>query len=1065
MSSKIYTASFDVFAGQEHMYLFYDSNIDNDNNPVTNLNSPVQIIRGGRPENHEISNVSNNIVVELRTDATQSVDWFEKDGVTYTPTERNFREIASGTAADNLWSSMWSFADSLGEINIDYNNSELQDTGIEYNFLGPNSNSVINSVLNANGINLRDTTILPYADGSTTQIQNPSEYPGHMAILDGSGDDTFTAYAYSDAYEFYDSAGSDLLIIDWQTSANITKDTDMASSNSIVLKGFDNISGVSPTVPDNSLTIHSSQNTLFVNYFDDVTANTKDAFRILNSDASDNGTDTIRVTDDNGIMVHQVDARAFAGWDIQQNFYNTYTTMDTSHLITTAITSVTAGSGDDYVFGMDSFNDTLIGGLGDDHLYGGAGNDVYRYNLGDGDDVISDASGTYDQIIFGANITPDMYRYQVSGNDAIIRIVDTQENELSSISIIDGNSSGKIESIQFESYSLVPEIAAFPVITINEHVSMQYTSFTSTLTSNANEYVSGNGFDNIIKTGLGSDIVYSGAGDDRIYLNSYQGVYYNTDSHIVYAGSGDDVITGGGKGTGVEYLFGEDGNDNINSSKESYLDGGNGDDRISASFAETNYILGGAGNDIISAGAGNDIVDGGTGNDTIISGDGSYDDGDDIVIASSGHDTYSDGYGYDIIKFTDNTVFSDLSFYMTNFGRDLMIYKSESQTMKLLNFNVSFRKYELIEFSNGTTFDLTALDTSIYGTSSNDTLVGSDAADDKIYGYAGDDYIYGRQGLDYLYGGQGMDRLYGQAGNDYIYGEDGDDILSGGDGDDRLYGQNGNDHIEGDEGNDKIYGLNDDDSLFGGDGNDELRGGSGIDYLHGNNGNDRLYGDNDNDTLSGDGGNDRLYGGSGDDMLYGDADDDILYGGDGFDNLDGGTGNDTMYGDAGNDIMTGRAGDDIMYGGDNDDALYAHEGNDTLYGDGGIDYLQGMAGDDILNGGDGYDRMTGGDGADTFVFEGYYNYDNTGFDRVYDFDLSENDVLDVSEMLSAYDPLNDTLSDFINISGNSSRSYIQVDADGAGTANQMATVIRLDGINLGNADLNSLVTNGNLIVE
>lgn len=93
-------------------------------------------------------------------------------------------------------------------------------------------------------------------------------------------------------------------------------------------------------------------------------------------------------------------------------------------------------SGDDSLAGLDgndtlngnAGNDTLLGGTGNDVVRGGTGNDVmdgdvgkdsYHYDLGDGNDVVTDYKGIYEPVdsiadysdlYFGAGITPSMIR-------------------------------------------------------------------------------------------------------------------------------------------------------------------------------------------------------------------------------------------------------------------------------------------------------------------------------------------------------------------------------------------------------------------------------------------------------------------------------------------------------------------------------------------------------------------------------------------------------------------------------------------------------------------------------
>ncbi|MBV1929082.1 MAG: putative Ig domain-containing protein, partial [Gammaproteobacteria bacterium] len=120
-----------------------------------------------------------------------------------------------------------------------------------------------------------------------------------------------------------------------------------------------------------------------------------------------------------------------------------------------------------------------------------------------------------------------------------------------------------------------------------------------------------------------------------------------------------------------------------------------------------------------------------------------------------------------------------------------------------------------------------------YGTSGADTLYG-DGLNNTIYGLEGKDELYGKQGDDLLYGGTGRDTLQGNRGDDKLYGGAGKDNLYGGAGKDKLYGGAGIDKLYGGAGKDKLYGGRGDDVLDGSVGNDVLAGNKGNDtYLFG----------------------------------------------------------------------------------------------------------------------------------------------------------------------------------------------------------------------------------------
>jgi hypothetical protein len=383
----------------------------------------------------------------------------------------------------------------------------------------------------------------------------------------------------------------------------------------------------------------------------------------------------------------------------------------------------------------------------------------------------------------------------------------------------------------------------------------------------------------------------------------------------------------------------------------------------------------------------------------------------------------------------------------------------------------------------------------LYGMKGSDTLKGADLDDalyggndnDKIYGGNGDDYIDGSHGDDILYGDNGKDSVSGGDGNDYMNGGNGDDILSGGNGNDKLYGREGNDTLNGDAGNDLMYGENGSDTLngmagidtlyggigddildggiendtlygddghdmlHGGDGNDYLSGGTGDDIINGGSGDDKLHGQNGNDRLSGDSGDDLIYGLNGDDIMNGDAGKDTVYGGDGLDSLYGGDGIDWLYGQNGDDIVYGETSNDILYGGTGNDRIYGGDGNDMLYGE---------VGNDVFYSGHGADSILGGLGKDVFIFEAASAF--SGIDTISDFKKKEFDTIDLSRLLSNFDPLTQMIENFVRITTKGKDSLLSIDMDGDGNSfNHIATLKNVTGL----TDEQSLVNSGHLIVN
>ncbi len=213
----------------------------------------------------------------------------------------------------------------------------------------------------------------------------------------------------------------------------------------------------------------------------------------------------------------------------------------------------------------------------------------------------------------------------------------------------------------------------------------------------------------------------------------------------------------------------------------------------------------------------------------------------------------------------------------------------------------------------------------------------------------------------------GVNLQLGSAVGDLINGLVGNDLLVGGGGDDRINGGDGNDVLDGGDGSDMIYGNRGNDTLFGRFGNDYLNGGQGDDLIYGNQG---------NDTVAGSLGRDTVYAGQGNDLVDYSAFSDAQI----------------IYGNMQDDILRGGAGDDRIFGG---------QGNDVLNGGAGADTLFGNLGDDIL---------TGGAGADRFVFAGATFGQNSGADRITDFNAGEGDRIALNgQTATAFDSNGSTI--------------------------------------------------------
>lgn len=399
------------------------------------------------------------------------------------------------------------------------------------------------------------------------------------------------------------------------------------------------------------------------------------------------------------------------------------------------------------------------------------------------------------------------------------------------------------------------------------------------LTSSAGAWLmQGNqGNDQILVSSLGSNTVYGGQGDDSLgvmlspgaQLGQFAQGNRGNDSiggtnvaDTLLGGQGDDRISGndgqdflnGNLGDdlifGVGQLLGEGGRDTLNSlsSGSSTARGGDGDDRITATYSAVDGVAIG----------GRNLLMGELGADTIIS-------------ASPDHDEILGGDGDDLLS----------------------------------NANVAASAGDLMDGGEGQDTLVALLgDDTLAGGAGNDSLNGGAGAN-RADGGDGDDYLTarGQFGASLLDGGVGNDTLLSGTGTDTLAGGEGNDslngrgpagsLMDGGGGDDRISVSDGTPLVRGGDGRDTIDSASSSGvAASGGEGNDSLRGSSAADTLAGDAGNDTLFTNGGADVVRGEAGNDSLLGGSGAETLSG---------GDGADTIDGGGGVDWMSGGAGAD--------------------------------------------------------------------------------------------------------------------------------------------------------------------
>ncbi|MCU4181102.1 hypothetical protein [Bosea sp. BH3] len=295
--------------------------------------------------------------------------------------------------------------------------------------------------------------------------------------------------------------------------------------------------------------------------------------------------------------------------------------------------TILLGEGNDLVFGTSSAGFVIDAGAGDDQIYmggytadaddhilGGAGNDMIYADIGDdyvdggeGDDLISGGAG--DDTLFGG--AGDDIIKAGAGNDTI-----------------DGGEGYDVLDLSDASGPIFVDFGA-GIVSGAGIGADTFTGIERLLFGDGANTVTGGNGDDSFDGGAGNDTLKGGAGDDELS-----------------GGLGDDNLNGG---SGDDIVDGGEGND--------VIAGGSGDDDLK----------GGAGNDTVGGGSGDDRIEGGAGDDVLTGGSGS----DSFHFAADfGHDTITDfASDQDLIWFSTD-LFADFDAVLESavqVGKDVVI--------------------------------------------------------------------------------------------------------------------------------------------------------------------------------------------------------------------------------------------------------------------------------------------------------------------------------------------------------------------------------------------------------
>ena len=508
-------------------------------------------------------------------------------------------------------------------------------------------------------------------------------------------------------------------------------------------------------------------------------------------------------------------------------------------------------AGDDTLHG-ETGDDILTGGVGDDTMSGDRGDDVYRYALGDGDDVINDdargvgGNNGFDTVEFGTGIDPSKvsitvvnsndYRVTFAGSQGSLLLVGMVTKSSSAIEqfvFADGTvwDSDELAARSLGATDGDDQIAGGPladtVYALGGNDSVDGRGGNDTLIGGAgNDWLSGGGDNDTYRFGLGDghDTVqdYSTAwsgwgGNDTL---AFEAGIAPGDVSVAEAADGNDIvltIAGTGDSVTLHWTI-TNGDDRIE--KVTFADGtiwSHADlmTRATAPTSGADSFYGGYDADTITMGAGNDWADGRGGNDTLIGGAG--DDwlsggGDNDTYRfglGDGHDTIQDYYksgsgwgGNDTLAFEAGIAPGDVSVAEAADGNDIVLTIAATGDSVTLHWTITNGddRIEKVTFADGTIWSHADLMTRATApTSGDDRFYGSYDADTITMG-GGADWVDGRGGNDTLIGGAGNDWLSGGGDNDtYRFGlGDGHDTIqdyytawSGWGGNDKLVFESG----------------------------------------------------------------------------------------------------------------------------------------------------------------------------------------------------------------------------------------------------------------------------------
>jgi Ca2+-binding RTX toxin-like protein len=652
---------------------------------------------------------------------------------------------------------------------------------------------------------------------------------------------------------------------------------------------------------------------------------------------------------------------------------------------------ITANSGNDTLSAGSNALTTLIGGAGNDILYGSPYSyyhTTFQINEGDGSATIN---RTYsgDTLSFGPGITAAniIASSLGSGSSTIVVLSIANQNPvilnnpgLTNVTFADGTTS-----------TLATLIANSPSTAISSTASIVMPAGATRLTLTGTLSISGTGnnLPNIITANSGNDTLYAGSGIATLIGGSGTDIFaVNNTSDVITQSTANaaDVVQSSASYTlpaNLSILTGT-GSANITltgNTLTNKITANNGNDTLVAGKGVAT-LIGGAGNDIFMVNNALDVITQATANAadivqttanytlpanlSILTGTGSAaikltgNTSADVITANSGNDTLTAGTG--------------LATLIGGTGTDIFMVNSASDVITQATANAA----DIVQTT--ASYTLPANLSILTGTGSAALTLTGNSGTDVITGNAGNDLLVAGSGNDTLTAGTGSvtTTFTGGAGNDTFVINSTTDVVTA------VAGSNVN----------TIQTLvsftapaNVQNLTGTGSTAIKLTGNSGTDVITGNSGNDTLVAGSGSDTLIAGTGSavTTFTGGAGNDVFVINNTADVVtaVAGTNVNTIQSsvsytaptnvqdlfltGSGTVTATANSGNDLLIGNSGTDTLTGGSGVDVLEAGSGADVLKDTGGANAMIGGAGNDTMTGGTGASFLVGGAGNDAIT--------------------------------------------------------------------------------------------------